>query len=124
MIFLPLNRNSFACPKYDFRSRLKSKHESELREVETEVRSLREKICKVREDAAAAEEANIVLRAENRQKDVELDEVKKVRGDPNPISTFAERGGRMAHKCICDFFHSFIALVLLSIESFKAGARA
>ena len=49
-----------------------------MREVETEVRTLREKICKVREDAAAAEEANIVLRAENRQKDVELDEVRKV----------------------------------------------
>ena len=49
-----------------------------MREVETEVRTLREKICKVREDAAAAEEANIVLRAENRQKEVELDEVRKV----------------------------------------------
>ena len=76
--FVPLNRNLFTCPNYNFHSRLKSKHESELREVETEIRTLREKICKVREDAAAAEEANIVLRAENRQKDVELDEVRKV----------------------------------------------
>ena len=66
------------CLTYEFRSRLKSKHESELREVETEVRTLREKIGKVREDAGAVEEALIVLRAENRQKDVELDEVKKV----------------------------------------------
>ena len=75
--FVPSNRNLSTCPNYDFCSRLKSKHESELREVETEIRTLREKICKVREDAAAAEEANIVLRAENRQKDVELDEVKR-----------------------------------------------
>ena len=35
-------------------------------------------MTKVREEAAAAEEANIVLRAEIRQKDVDLDEVKKV----------------------------------------------
>ena len=60
------------------RSRLKSKHESELFDVETEIRTLREKMTKVREEAAAAEEANIVLRAEIRQKDVDLDEVKKV----------------------------------------------
>ena len=76
--FVPSNWNLVACLTYEFRSRLKSKHESELREVETEVRTLREKIGKVREDAGAAEEALIVLRAENRQKDVELDEVKKV----------------------------------------------
>ena len=65
-------------PLYIIRSRLKSKHESELRDVETEVRTLREKMSKVREEGAAAEESNIVLRADIRQKDVELDEVKKV----------------------------------------------
>ena len=42
---------------------------------------MREKLSGTREEAAAAEEANIVLRAEIRQKDVELDEVKKV----NPL---------------------------------------
>ena len=39
---------------------------------------MREKMSKVREEGAAAEEANIVMRADIRQKDVELDEVKKV----------------------------------------------
>ena len=59
-------------------SRLKSKHESELHDVESEVRTLRDKLGAVRKGAAAAEEANIVLRADIRQKDVELAEVKKV----------------------------------------------
>ena len=77
-----------------------------MREVETEVRTLREKICKVREDAAAAEEANIVLRAENRQKDVELDEVEKVRGDPFSYLVRSQREGEGWPKCICAFFHS------------------
>ena len=68
--------NVVAC--HIFRSRLKSKHESELRDVEMEVRTLREKMSKLREDVATTEEANIVLRADIRQKGVELDEVKKV----------------------------------------------
>ena len=42
---------------------------------------MREKLSGAREGAAAAEEANIVLRADTRQKDVELDEVKKVTED-------------------------------------------
>lgn len=58
--------------------RLRAKHESEMCEVENELSECRQKLQRSKNELAKAEEEGIVLKAEAKQKDVVLEELKTV----------------------------------------------